>query len=123
MKPHGKLSFADGRIIRTTKVKHPKGYLAAYQNMVKPYLDSETNVAAEDRPFEFFMNRFRLMEACPKQDFLDTTGLGFDAIKPTIDWSKEMGYLSESATHWQITEKGKLFLNDLLEAFMAEDED
>ncbi|NRF32618.1 radical SAM family heme chaperone HemW [Vibrio coralliilyticus] len=119
---HGKLSFADGRIIRTTKVKHPRGYLAAYQNMVKPYLDSEADVASEDRPFEFFMNRFRLMEACPKHDFLDTTGLGFESIQETIDWAKEMQYLSESDTHWQITEKGKLFLNDLLEAFMAEEE-
>lgn len=118
---HGKLSFSDGRIVRTTKIKHPKGYLAAYDNMVKPYLNSEEQVADEDRPFEFFMNRFRLIEACPKQDFLDTTGLGFEAIQETIDWSNEMGYIDESDTHWQITEKGKLFLNDLLEAFMAEE--
>jgi oxygen-independent coproporphyrinogen-3 oxidase len=89
--------------------------------MVKPYLNSEVDVAAEDRPFEFFMNRFRLMEACPKQDFLETTGLGFEAIQETIDWAKEMGYIDENETHWQITEKGKLFLNDLLEAFMAEE--
>ena len=119
---HGKLSFADGRIIRTTKVKHPRGYLAAYQNMVKPYISDEFEVANEDRPFEFFMNRFRLMEACPKQDFIDTTGLGFDAVQSTIEWAKELGYLNETDTHWQITEKGKLFLNDLLEAFMAEED-
>ncbi|AMF97521.1 radical SAM family heme chaperone HemW [Vibrio harveyi] len=119
---HGKLSFADGRIVRTTKVKHPRGYLMAYQNMVKPYLDSEQLVADEDRPFEFFMNRFRLMEACPKQDYTDTTGLPLSSIQETIDWALEMGYLSETETHWQITEKGKLFLNDLLEAFMAEEE-
>ncbi|MGY3570860.1 radical SAM family heme chaperone HemW [Vibrio paucivorans] len=118
---HGKLSFADGRIVRTTKVKHPRGYLAAYQNMVKPYLSDEFIVANEDRPFEFFMNRFRLMEACPKQDFIDTTGLEFDAIQSTIEWAIEKQYLNESETHWQITEKGKLFLNDLLEAFMAEE--
>ncbi|EGA69286.1 HemN family oxidoreductase [Vibrio sinaloensis DSM 21326] len=118
---HGKISFADGRIVRTTKIKHPKGYLAAYDNMVKPYLNSEEQVAEQDRPFEFFMNRFRLIEACPKQDFLDTTGLGFDAIQETIDWAIEMGYIAESDSHWQITEKGKLFLNDLLEAFMAEE--
>jgi oxygen-independent coproporphyrinogen-3 oxidase len=118
----GKLSFADGRILRTTKVKHPRGYLAAYQNLTKPYLDKEQLVADEDKPFEFFMNRFRLMEACPKQDFLDTTGLSFDAIQETIDWAIEMGYLGDSDTHWQITEKGKLFLNDLLEAFMVEEE-
>ncbi|KHA60728.1 coproporphyrinogen III oxidase [Vibrio variabilis] len=118
---HGKISFRDGRIVRTTKIKHPKGYLAAYDNMVKPYLNSEEEVAADDRPFEFFMNRFRLLEACPKQDFLDTTGLGFEAIQATMNWAIEMGYIDESDTHWQITEKGKLFLNDLLEAFMAEE--
>ena len=120
---HGKLSFADGRIVRTTKVKHPRGYLAAYQNLVKPYLSDELEVTNEDRPFEFFMNRFRLMEACPKQDFIDTTGLGFDSIQETIEWAKELGYLNETDTHWQITEKGKLFLNDLLEAFMAEEDE
>ncbi|EMQ2876668.1 radical SAM family heme chaperone HemW [Vibrio navarrensis] len=118
---HGKLSFADGRIIRTTKIKHPRGYLAAYQNMVKPYLDSEQLVTAQERPFEFFMNRFRLMEACPKQDFIDTTGLGLEAIATTIQWALEMSYLREDATQWQITEKGKLFLNDLLEAFMPDE--
>ena len=118
---HGKISFRDGRIVRTTKIKHPKGYLAAYDNMVKPYLNNEEEVAADDRPFEFFMNRFRLLEACPKQDFLDTTGLGFEAIQATMNWAIEMGYIDESDTHWQITEKGKLFLNDLLEAFMAEE--
>ncbi|WP_342608026.1 radical SAM family heme chaperone HemW [Vibrio tritonius] len=121
---HGKLSFTDGRIVRTTKIKHPRGYLAAYQNMVKPYLDSEQLVADEDRPFEFFMNRFRLIEACPKQDFVTTTGLPLNTVAPTINWAIEQGYLDESETHWQITQKGKLFLNDLLEAFMVdEDED
>ncbi|WP_100754390.1 radical SAM family heme chaperone HemW [Vibrio salilacus] len=119
---HGKLSFSDGRIIRTTKIKHPRGYLAAFDNMVKPYLNSEVEVAAQDRPFEFFMNRFRLIEACPKQDFIDTTGLEFSSIEPTINWAIEMGYLNQTQTHWQISEKGKLFLNDLLEAFMAEEE-
>ena len=113
---HGKLSFADGRIIRTTKVKHPRGYL----NLLKPYLDSETEVAAEDRPFEFFMNRFRLLEACPKQDFPDRTGLDLNEIQPIINRALEMGYLSETDTHWQVTEKGKLFLNDLLEMFVEE---
>ncbi|MCG6269017.1 radical SAM family heme chaperone HemW [Vibrio furnissii] len=119
---HGKLSFADGRIVRTTKVKHPRGYLAAYQNLTKPYLDSEQLVADVDRPFEFFMNRFRLIEPCPKADFSATTGLPISVIQPTLDWAIEREFLSETETHWQITEKGKLFLNDLLEAFMADDE-
>ncbi|PMK03638.1 radical SAM family heme chaperone HemW [Vibrio sp. 10N.261.55.A7] len=115
---HGKLSFTDGRIVRTTKIKHPKGYLAAYQNLAKPYLSDENLVENEDRPFEFFMNRFRLMEACPKQDFIDTTGLPVNTIQEIIDNALEKGYLIETRDDWKITQKGKLFLNDLLESFM-----
>lgn len=118
----GKISFADGRIVRTTKIKHPKGYLAAYQNLTKPYLSDEHQVEQKERPFEFFMNRFRLLEACPKQDFIDTTGLALDVIAPTMNWAVEKGYIDESVTSWQVTEKGKLFLNDLLAAFMDESE-
>lgn len=115
---HGKLSFADGRIVRTTKIKHPRGFL----DLMKPYLIDEQEVADHDRPFEFFMNRFRLLEACPKQDFIDKTGLDFESIQETIDWAKEKKYLNETETHWQITEHGKLFLNDLLEAFVSDED-
>ena len=115
---HGKLSFADGRIVRTTKIKHPRGFL----DLMKPYLIDEQEVADHDRSFEFFMNRFRLLEACPKQDFIDKTGLGFESIQETIDWAKEKKYLDETETHWQITEHGKLFLNDLLEAFVSDED-
>ena len=115
---HGKLSFADGRIVRTTKIKHPRGFL----DLMKPYLIDEQEVSDHDRPFEFFMNRFRLLEACPKQDFIDKTGLGFESIQETIDWAKEKKYLNETETHWQITEHGKLFLNDMLEAFVSDED-
>ncbi len=111
---HGKLSFGDGRIIRTTKVKHPQGYL----NLAKPYLDTESPVTNEDRPFEFFMNRFRLTEPCPKQDFVATTGLCLETIEPLMRRALDSGYLSENSTSWQVTPKGKLFLNDLLEGFI-----
>lgn len=111
---HGKLSFSDGRIIRTTKVKHPRGYL----NLVKPYLQTEIEVTKEDRVFEFFMNRFRLIEECPKQDFIRTTGLTLESIQPTIDWAVNEGYLDDNTADWKVTKKGKLFLNDLLEGFM-----
>ncbi len=114
---HGKISFADGRIVRTTKVKHPKGYL----NLLKPYLDDEFEVDAADRPFEFFMNRFRLLEPCPKQEFVETTGLPVSTVQETIDWAKNKGYLTETESEWQVTEKGKLFLNDLLQAFMPDE--
>ncbi|MCQ8232249.1 radical SAM family heme chaperone HemW [Pectobacterium carotovorum] len=113
---HGKLTFSDGRILRTVKVRHPRGYMQG------TYLDKQHDVANDDRPFEFFMNRFRLLEAAPREDFTAYTGLGEHCIRPQLDQALAQGYLTETATHWQITEHGKLFLNSLLELFLAEEE-
>ncbi|WP_118987953.1 radical SAM family heme chaperone HemW [Photorhabdus sp. CRCIA-P01] len=109
---HGKITFEDGRILRTVKTKHPRGYMQGR------YLDKQNQVENEDRPFEFFMNRFRLLEMMPKQDFSDFTGLSEVSIHTQIEQALAAGYLSETATHWQITQKGKLFLNSLLELFL-----
>ncbi|MDY6216445.1 radical SAM family heme chaperone HemW [Actinobacillus porcinus] len=111
---HGKLSFADGRIIRFSKTKHPKGYMRG------EYLYEEKIVPEIDRAFEFFMNRFRLLEAVPKAEFTALTGLAESAVKNEIIWALEKGYLMETQLHWQITEQGKLFLNELLERFLPE---
>ncbi|ATV45442.1 radical SAM family heme chaperone HemW [Pectobacterium sp. CHL-2024] len=113
---HGKLTFSDGRILRTVKVRHPRGYMQG------TYLDKQHDVANDDRPFEFFMNRFRLLEAAPRADFTAYTGLEEHGIRPQLDQALAQGYLTETATHWQITEHGKLFLNSLLELFLAEEE-
>ena len=109
---HGKISFTDRRILRTVKTKHPRGYMAGR------YLDQQNEVAAEDRPFEFFMNRFRLLEAMPRCDFSDYTGLPESVVRPQIEAALNAGEISETETHWQITEHGKLFLNTLLERFL-----
>jgi oxygen-independent coproporphyrinogen-3 oxidase len=111
---HGKLSFADGTITRTVKVKHPRGYL----DLTKAYLSDESQVGNDERPFEFFMNRFRLLESCPKKDFVERTGLALERIEAPICQAIELGYLTESEHEWQITDKGKLFLNDLLALFV-----
>ncbi|CBJ82464.1 putative oxidase [Xenorhabdus bovienii str. Jollieti] len=109
---HGKISFEDGRILRTVKTKHPRGYMQGR------YLDQQNQLDNEDRPFEFFMNRFRLLEAMPRHDFSDFTGLPESAIRPQLDEALAKGYITENATHWQITKHGKLFLNSLLELFL-----
>ncbi|WP_072570517.1 radical SAM family heme chaperone HemW [Enterobacter sp. SA187] len=111
---HGKVTFPDGRILRTAKTRHPRGYMQG------TYLDKQHDVAAEDKPFEFFMNRFRLLEAAPRAEFTRYTGLDEAVIRPQIDKAIALGYLTESAACWQITEQGKLFLNSLLELFLAE---
>ncbi len=109
---HGKLSFSDGRILRTVKTRHPRGY------MTGKYLDKQHLVEADERPFEFFMNRFRLLEPMPRSDFTRLTGLDERVIRDKIDNALENGYLVETEHQWQLTEKGKLFLNSLLELFL-----
>ena len=112
---HGKSTLADGQILRTAKTRHPRGYMQG------KYLDKQNEVAAEDKPFEFFMNRFRLLEAAPREEFSRYTGLSESVIRPQIDEALAKGYLTETAQEWQITEHGKLFLNSLLELFLAEE--
>ena len=111
---HGKLTQPDGQILRTVKTKHPRGYMQGR------YMDKQHPVETEDLPFEFFMNRFRLLEAAPREEFSLYTGLDESVIRTQLDEAIAKEYLLETATHWQITRKGKLFLNSLLELFLAE---
>ncbi|PJG85603.1 radical SAM family heme chaperone HemW [Conservatibacter flavescens] len=111
---HGKLSFENGKIIRYSKTKHPRGYMRG------EYLYEQKEVTIADRPFEFFMNRFRLLEAVPKMEFECLTGLPLSAIRQDIDWAVGQKYLLETDRTWQITEHGKLFLNTLLERFLVD---
>lgn len=53
---HGKITFPDGRILRTAKTRHPRGFMEGR------YLERQHDVEEADKPFEFFMNRFRLLE-------------------------------------------------------------
>jgi len=109
---HGKLTFSDGRILRTTKTKHPRGFMQG------KYMDKQQEVALDERPFEFFMNRFRLFEATPRADFVNYTGLSESSIRNQLDQAIAKGYLVENEQDWQITDQGKLFLNSLLELFL-----
>jgi putative oxygen-independent coproporphyrinogen III oxidase len=111
---HGKLTQPDGRIVRTVKTRHPRGFMAGN------YLDRQYEVADDEKPFEFFMNRFRLLEPAPRADFSRYTGLSENVIRAQLDSALESGYLTETVEYWQVTEKGKLFLNSLLELFLAE---
>lgn len=110
---HGKISLPSGEIYRFNKTKHPKGYMRG------EYRYSQEQIASEDRPFEFFMNRFRLLEATPKREFEFYTGLDRESVRPIMDWALAKNYIDESAEHWQITRHGKLFLNELLEGFLT----
>ncbi|WP_154124504.1 radical SAM family heme chaperone HemW [Grimontia hollisae] len=113
---HGKVTLEDNTVKRTVKVKHPRGYL----DPDNAYLSEIITVEASELPFEFFMNRFRLVEPCPKADYPARTGLSLDTVEAPLRHAIIEGLLTETQTHWQVTEKGRLFLNDLLANFIGE---
>ncbi|ATF09600.1 radical SAM family heme chaperone HemW [Candidatus Enterovibrio altilux] len=113
---HGKITDSSGTVHRTVKVKYPRGYL----NHEKEYRSELHIVETNELPLEFFMNRFRLVEACPKKDFNARTGLALNVIQTAVDNALKQDLLSETETHWQVTQKGRLFLNDLLIVFINE---
>ncbi len=110
---HGKVTLlGENKILRTVKIKHPKGYLAA-----EDYNFETTEVIMEDRALEYLMNRFRLMSPIPKTEFEQRTGLSRDVLITGINSAKEKLLLTESVDHWELTPKGKLFVNELLSQF------
>lgn len=114
---HGKITdIAQNRIIRTEKVKHPKGYM----DLTQPYTLRNWQVEQDDLPFEFFMNRLRLLEPCPKSEFEQYTGLttNNDIVQNAFVEAQHKGLITEPPDQWQLTSRGKLFLNELLNLFL-----
>lgn len=112
---HGKVTDANtGIITRTEKVKHPRGYM----DLIKPYLFKSWQVEQDDLAFEFFMNRFRLVEPCPINDFNALTQQPLQSQQHALQQAIKLGLLIQTDSHWQVTLKGQRFLNDLLELFV-----
>ncbi|VAX77072.1 Oxygen-independent coproporphyrinogen-III oxidase-like protein YggW [Serratia symbiotica] len=112
---HSKLTCTDGRILRIVKTKHPRGFMQG------KYRDKENEVRLEDRAFEFFINRFRLLEPVPRSDFVNYTGLKESTILPQLEAALMKGYLQETSEYWQVTQQGQLFYNLLLELFLVDE--
>jgi len=61
-----------------------------------------------------------LLEPCPKDELLQRTGLSAESkeIQSRLAVALQKGLLSESETHWQVSELGKRYLNELLSLFL-----
>ena len=113
---HGKITDSQsGSITRTVKVKHPRGYM----ELSRPYIDSESRVEQDDLPFEFFMNRFRLVEPCPIDEFSAFTGIALPTtVQDALNNAQTQELIEITPTHWQVTDKGRRYLNTLLSCFV-----
>ncbi|VFP88877.1 radical SAM family heme chaperone HemW [Candidatus Erwinia haradaeae] len=109
---HGKITKLDGTIIRTEKTRHPHKFMSGC------YLHKLLEVSDSDKPFEFFVNRLRLFEPIPKSEYRNHTGLLENGIRSSLEIWIKSGYLIETDNFWQVTQKGRLFLNTMLETLL-----
>lgn len=111
---HGKLTHSSGHIERYWKTRLPRDYLDA----AKAFRAGGKSLSAEELPFDFLMNALRLVDGVPSELFPARTGLSLDRIAPTLDHAVRRGLLEPWHTRLRPTERGRLFLNDLLEMFL-----
>lgn len=114
---HGKFTLPlENRIIRTTKIKHPKGYL----DPARPFLESSNSIPTEDLTFEYMLNRLRLFEPIPYNEFEAYTGLTVEDINQPIQNAINKKLLTKDEQSWQVTALGHRYLNELLSLFMED---
>lgn len=112
---HAKRSTPDGRILRTWKTRLPKDYL----DPSKAYQAGERVLDAEELPFEFLMNVLRLTEGAPVELFSQRTGLPLAQLDGARREGERLGLLQADDRRLVATARGQLFLNDLLQLFLA----
>lgn len=111
---HGKITHSDGAIERHWKTRLPKDYLAAGKDVRA----GRKTLAADELPFDFLMNALRLVDGVPASYYSARTGQSLTNIEPLLQQAAAKGLLEPWVHQLRPTERGKLFLNDLLELFL-----
>ena len=108
---HGKLSFAD-RVARHERQKQPREYMASSGEVAM------REIAAGELPFEFMLNALRLVEGFPVGLFAARCGLPLSLIEARLAAAEGKGLLERDAQRIRPTERGRVFLNDLVALFL-----
>lgn len=112
---HGKLSFLD-RIVREARRRHPEAYMEGVAQGAA--IQEAHEVTADDLPFEFMMNALRLLDGFPARLFPERTGLPLTVLQPELERAQALGLLAADAERIRPTDRGRRFLNDLLQIFL-----
>lgn len=113
---HGKVSFADGRILRYAKRRQPETYMAAApaQMQVQPLW-----LQARDLPGEYMLNALRLNAGFQLADYSARTGLAADTLQPALGSLLGRGLLEVVKGQIRATSLGRRFLDSVIAEFLA----
>ena len=112
---HAKVSLPD-RIVRESRIRKPQGYMSAA--MAGDARLETRDVAASELPFEFMLNALRLIEGFPVALFGERTGLPITTVERELQAAEKQGLIARDHQWIRPTERGRRFLNDLLEPFL-----
>ncbi len=112
---HGKISFPD-RVTRHSRIKQPREYLLSGNSLAEDRVLSATEV-----PFEFMLNALRLVEGFEQKLFGERTGLLLNVIEKQLLEAENLGLLERDWQRIRPSARGRLFLNELLELFLADE--
>jgi putative oxygen-independent coproporphyrinogen III oxidase len=110
---HGKVSFPD-RITRHARIKQPREYLAADDTLAE-----QKDIPARELGFEFMLNALRLTAGFETALFTERTGLPLHILEKNLGEAERLGLLERDWQRIRPTERGRLFLNELLGLFLA----
>lgn len=110
---HGKVTLADGRILRYRKTRQPNAYLANHS------IAGEQWLTDAELPFEYLMNALRLTQGTAASLFHERTGLPLTALEPAWQTAQNKGLMLADSQRLCTTERGALFLNDCLQLFLS----
>jgi oxygen-independent coproporphyrinogen-3 oxidase len=114
---HGKISFPD-RIVREERQRKPQAYLRTA--LAGDAIRDSRVVGERELAFEFMLNALRLIEGFPVALFTQRTGLPIIAIERELREAEGAGLIARDHATIRPTEKGRRFLNDLIEPFLPE---
>ena len=97
---------------RQARAKQPNEYLKPDARL------EEKLVPVAELPFEFMLNALRLVEGFEVSLFSERTGLPIHLVEKQLKAAEEKGLLARDWKRIRPTERGRHFLNELLEAFL-----
>ena len=112
---HSKLSFPE-RILRQSRHKQPRAYMQAVAAGTP--LFEEHAVSHRDLGFEFMMNALRLTAGFDVPLYAERTGLPLASVEQALREAAQRGLIALDHAHIAPTQRGRRFLNDLLQLFL-----
>lgn len=115
---HGKITTAEGRILRYAKVPQP-GYYRELAGGPRRVAELRSVDGAE-RGFEFMLNALRLHQGVPTRVLRERTGLEPGELTGAMGEARRRGLLSADTGRIRPTALGRRFLDDLTAIFLPE---